>query len=414
MNGVLGVTELLLEMPQDDEQRRYLTMVKSSADSLLHVIDDVLDFSRMETGPIELEPRPFSVRDFVADAAHLFDLPARQKGLTLTASVEGSGPDVVVADAERLRQVLVNLVGNASKFTHTGSVDVSASVSAAVADPDALVVRFAVRDTGIGVPHERQASIFDAFTQVDGSVTRKYGGTGLGLSIASKLVRMMGGAMTLASEPGRGSAFSFTIRATRAPADVGEDAAVDAGPGTVAVAVAGQAALAGTVVGSGEASEAAGRPSTPAPAAGPALNALVAEDNPVNQRVATAMLKRRGHQVTIVGNGAEAVGLVAAQAFDAVFMEVQMPELDGLEATQAIRRARVGHRPAPADHRHDRARDERRPRALLGGGHGRLPDQAGVDRRHRSRPRCAGRRQGGLNTLLASACVGVPRGLASA
>jgi len=339
MNGVLGVTELLLEMPQESEQRRYLSMVKSSADALLVVIDDVLDFSRMETGPIALDPRPFSVRDFVTDAACLFDLPARQKGLTLTASVEGTGPDVVVADAERLRQVLVNLVGNAIKFTHAGSVEVSASIMPVAADPEALVVRFVVRDTGIGVPHERQASIFDAFTQVDGSITRRYGGTGLGLSIASKLVRMMGGAMTLASEPGRGSTFGFTIRATRAAVEIGADPPADKASAAVAVAVAVTGAVEPAPT---PAAEAIVRPSTAPPGVGATLSVLVAEDNPVNQRVATAMLKRRGHQVTIAGNGAEAVRLIATQNFDAVFMDVQMPELDGLEATLAIRRAEAG------------------------------------------------------------------------
>ncbi len=409
MNGVLGVTELLLEMPQDEEQRRYLAMVKSSADSLLRVIDDVLDFSTMEAGRLDLDARAFSVRDFVADAAHLFDVPARQKGLTITAAVDGTGPDVVVADAERLRQVLVNVVGNAIKFTHAGSVGVTASVTSVAGEPDALVVRFVVRDTGIGVPRERQASIFDAFTQVDGSNTRKYGGTGLGLAIASKLVHLMGGAMSLESEPGRGSAFAFTIRATRPQSDLGdgdpgsdgvarvvsvtgasgraaraeadarsaatsdtvaatpaavlpagavEGTDVDAGrvPGAVALTTRtsgspaagsapsprdtmGVATVAGTVVGSTPV-DAAGR--APGAGAGTTLRILVAEDNPVNQRVATAMLKRRGHQVTIAGNGAEAVRCAATQLFDAVFMDVQMPELDGLEATQAIRRAEAG------------------------------------------------------------------------
>jgi hypothetical protein len=321
-------------------------MVKSSADSLLHVIDDVLDFSTMEAGRLDLDTRAFSVRDFVADAAHLFDLPARQKGLTLTAAVDGAGPDIVVADVERLRQVLVNVVGNAIKFTHAGSVAVTASVAPAAGETDALVVRFVVRDTGIGVPHERQASIFDAFTQVDASNTRKYGGTGLGLAIASKLVRLMGGEMSLDSEPGRGSAFVFTIRATRPQSDLGDaDTGVDVA-GVISVTgaacpVAGTGAetVSATPAGAAPASDAG--PAS-ASAAGTTLRILVAEDNPVNQRVATAMLKRRGHQVTIAGNGAEAVRCVATQAFDAVFMDVQMPELDGLEATQAIRRAETG------------------------------------------------------------------------
>jgi CheY-like chemotaxis protein len=330
MNGVLGVTELLLEMPQDEEQRRYLAMVKSSADSLLTVIDDVLDFSSIDAGRLPLEPRPFSVGDFVADTARFFEGPARQKGLALNAVVDRNGPDVVVADAERLRQVLVNVVGNAIKFTHAGSVGVTASVAPVANDADALVVRFTVRDTGIGVPRERQASIFDAFTQVDGSSTRKYGGTGLGLAIASKLVRLMGGVMSIESEAGRGSAFSFTIRATRAHAgladDRGDDGRISPPAGPV---------MSSTV-------DTLERPPAAGPAVSTVLSVLIAEDNPVNQRVATAMLKRRGHRVTIAANGAEALRCIAAQPFDAVFMDVQMPELDGLAATQAIRRAEAG------------------------------------------------------------------------
>jgi CheY-like chemotaxis protein len=218
---------------------------------------------------------------------------------------------------------------------------VTASVTPADGDATAMVVRFTVRDTGVGVPRERQTSIFDAFTQADGSTTRKFGGTGLGLAIASRLVRMMGGAMTLASEPGHGSTFAFTIQATRALVD------------SCSIDLAGEAMpAAGSGEGEAAAAACAGEPaadhaSTSRSTDGPLLamtpmSVLVAEDNPVNQRVATAMLKRRGHLVTIAGNGAEAVRVVAERHFDAVFMDVQMPELDGLEATQAIRRTEAG------------------------------------------------------------------------
>ncbi|MEO5821417.1 MAG: ATP-binding protein, partial [Vicinamibacteraceae bacterium] len=212
MNGVLGVTELLLETTQEPESRQYLGMVKSSAEALLRIINDILDFSKMEAGRMDLSPHPFRLRELLGETVMVLGLRADAKGLELVWRVAPDVPDAIVGDAERLRQVVLNLAGNALKFTEKGDVTVDVSLAEPMANgATQCLVRVAVRDTGIGIPQDRQAAVFDAFAQADTSTSRKYGGTGLGLAISSRIVSMMGGRIELASQIGVGSTFHFTI-----------------------------------------------------------------------------------------------------------------------------------------------------------------------------------------------------------
>jgi len=322
MNGVLGVTELLLEMPQPAEQRQYLGMIRTSAEALLRIINDILDFSKIEAGRLELSPHPFSLRTLLGETVQVLRLRAEAKGLALHCHVAPEVPDALVADAERLRQVVLNLVGNALKFTERGEVAVEVRPADAPApDGTRRGLTFAVRDTGIGIPEDRQAAVFEAFSQADGSVSRKYGGTGLGLSISARIVAMMGGRLQLASQVGTGTTFYFTI-----PVEIADAQAMLPVPEPAA-------------------------PSATTAATGRALRILVAEDNAVNQRLAVALLTRRGHRPIAVGTGREALETWRRERVDAIFMDVQMPEMDGFEATAAIRdaeRAGGGHVPIVA------------------------------------------------------------------
>jgi CheY-like chemotaxis protein len=243
---------------------------------------------------------------------------ARQKGLELSWRVDERVPDRIVADPDRLRQVLLNLGGNAVKFTETGTVTVTVAVAAPppTAEPDTCDLTFDVTDTGIGIPDDKQSMVFEAFAQADGSMSRKFGGTGLGLSISARLVSLMGGSIRLTSDYRRGSTFSFTIR-------VGT-AANDSAAHTTGTAISGDAQRVVDV----------------APPA--RLRVLVAEDNIVNQKVVAALLARRGQSTLLVSNGREAIDAWRREPFDAIFMNVQMPEMDGFEATAVIRAAERG------------------------------------------------------------------------
>ena len=307
MNGILGMTRLTLETELKAEQREYLDLVKLSAESLLTVIDDILDFSKIEAGKLELDPIAFDLRSSLEETRKTMELRARQKGLDLACNVSQNVPEVLIGDPDRLRQIVVNLVGNAIKFTESGRVTVN--VTMASEDTSSTELHFQVRDTGIGIPRDKQHSIFQAFTQADGSATRKYGGTGLGLSICSKLVALMGGRIWVESESGKGSAFQFV-------AQFGKDIEV---PGA-------------------SFHQATQEPETPAlvESRGP-LWVLLAEDNLVNQKLAVRLLEKEGHSVVVAGNGREALAALDEGDFDAVLMDVQMPEMSGFEATAVIR-----------------------------------------------------------------------------
>jgi two-component system, sensor histidine kinase and response regulator len=449
MNGVIGMTDLVLGTDLSSEQRECVETVKSSADSLLTVINDILDFSKIEAGRFELDQYCFNIRDNLEETMRMVALRAHQKGLELLCDIRPDVPEFIVADPVRLRQVIVNLTGNAIKFTEKGEVEVRVEVDS---DPDldssdSLRLHFQVRDTGIGIPKDRQRSIFEAFSQADTSTTRKFGGTGLGLTISGRLVEMMQGEIWLESAPGQGSVFHFTARVKRAvgsedhgsdqdlslaglevlvvddnmtnrrilmdrlwswkmhstAAASGEEAlsllrrAAHAGrpyrlvltdvhmPGmdgfdlVVKIRAASLSGLVIMMLTSGEqrgdmarcrelgisayltkpvrradlrasiiaalgGSSAADAPIPEGPALPaalanlePGLNILLTEDNLVNQRVALRILERAGHRVTLAGNGREAIEKWSAHAFDLILMDVQMPEIDGFQATAAIR-----------------------------------------------------------------------------
>ncbi|MGZ5494816.1 MAG: ATP-binding protein, partial [Thermoanaerobaculia bacterium] len=301
MNGIIGMTMLALDTELTPYQADCLTTVRTSAESLLTLLNDILDFSKIESRMLKMEAVAFSLRQVIADTLKPFGVDAQQKGLELQYDLAPDVPAAIIGDPVRLRQIMNNLIGNAIKFTERGHVKVS--VSQDRRRGRRAVLHFAIADTGIGIPADHQTTIFEAFRQADGSTTRKFGGTGLGLAISTSLVNMMGGRIWVESEPDGGSTFHFT-------------AAFDLVEGTAA---AQPKALAATV----------------APAR--LIKVLVAEDTEVNQRVVMRMLTKRGHTVTVVSDGREAVDALEREAFDLVLMDVQMPVMSGFEATAAIR-----------------------------------------------------------------------------
>jgi signal transduction histidine kinase/DNA-binding response OmpR family regulator len=445
MNGIIGMTELALDTPLTPEQREYLNTVRSSAQHLLGVINDVLDFSKIESGKMQLDAVPVDLRQALDEALKTLALRAHQKGLELMCRIDPRVPERVRVDPFRLRQVLLNLLGNAIKFTSGGYVLLE--VQAEPSSPGRARLQFSVTDTGIGIAPEKQAIIFEAFSQADGSTTRKFGGTGLGLAISQRLVGLMGGQLQVDSEPGRGSRFFFSLDLEESPAGAAPQrgvqrpasaelngkrvlvvddnaingrileeqllrwaarpvvltdplraieearAAAEAGqefalflldahmPGLEGLELARQirqleayreapVVILSSVETQNRAEQrAAGvdlcllkpvghadlegalrtllarKPQpveAPAPRAEPScpgLTVLLAEDNPVNQKLAIRLLERQGHQVALAANGREAVEIHAQQGpFDVILMDVQMPELDGIEATRLIRR----------------------------------------------------------------------------
>ena len=442
MNGIMGMAELALQTTLSQQQREYLNIVLQSADALLRLLNDILDFSKVEAGKLELETIDFPLRDSLGDAMHTFGLRAAEKGVELTYLIPPDVPENLVGDPGRLRQVIINLVGNALKFTEKGEIVVVVTVDTLAESH--VDLHFIVSDTGVGIPVEKQQQIFEAFSQADSSTTRRYGGTGLGLTISMQLIKLMGGDLWVESEAGQGSEFHFTVRfgiSKDAPAhswrlenladlpvlvvddnrtnrrilqdvltnwgmqpslaDGGAEALVQMNEATlrgapfrmllldvmmpdmdgfevaerirqdqrfdecalIMLSSAGQTEnsarcqeigiarylikpvrqsdLQETILrvlsAQREPSQSAGLTSTQTTDSRRPRRILLAEDGLVNQQVARELLEGRGHQVVVVNNGREAVEAVGREAFDLVLMDVQMPEMDGFEATEAIR-----------------------------------------------------------------------------
>jgi signal transduction histidine kinase/CheY-like chemotaxis protein len=314
MNGVIGMTDLALSTDLTSEQREYLDMARLSAHSLLELLNDILDFSKIEAGRLDLSPIEFSLRQCTNDTGKMVRLAIEKRGIGFRINIDDEIPDRLVGDPHRLRQVLMNLLGNAIKFTAEGEIELT--VTMAEAGDTNLTLEFAVQDTGIGIPSDKQQVVFEAFRQADGSTTRKYGGTGLGLAICSRLVEMMGGRIWVESAPGRGSTFRFTACFVLAPAGTEGD-----------IQPTDTLSLQNMLVAIGTSAHQPKRE----------LSVLLAEDNVVNQRLVKRLLEKRGHVVEVASTGREAVDMAKRASFDIILMDVQMPDMDGLETTAQIR-----------------------------------------------------------------------------
>ena len=329
LNGILGMAGLLMETPMTAEQRESAEALRFSAENLLGIINDILDYSKLEAGKDHPSIQPFPLRDNLRKILHSFQPRAREKGLRLELHIDPAVSDHLAGDPLKLRQILVNLVGNAIKFTEHGGIalEVLPAWSSRTAGGDVCLL-FAVRDTGIGIPSDQHEMIFDAFTQADVSNARQHGGTGLGLAITRELVSVLGGKLWLESAPGRGSTFYVELPFQVLPAPV---------PATSGAAKVSGPALSGIA-----ASLVTAPVSTPPQAAG--LRILLAEDNVVNAKLAVKLLEKRGCKVTVATTGREAVLAWERQSFDLVLMDVQMPVMDGLEATRVIRSGQLSGR----------------------------------------------------------------------
>jgi signal transduction histidine kinase/CheY-like chemotaxis protein len=311
MNGVIGMTELALDTELDCEQRGYLETVRNSAGSLLSILSDILDFSKIEARKLDLDCVAFDLRDSLNSVTKSLAVRAREKGLRLDCFVESDVPAILGGDPFRLRQIMVNLIGNAIKFTDAGGIEVR--VCRVHPAESAVTLRFSIADTGIGISPIVLERLFEPFVQGDGSATRRYGGTGLGLAIVYQLVTLMNGEINVESAVGRGSCFHFTAQF-----------AVSATPNFVPRRSSWEAE--------------ANRNGEPVAAVATApLRVLLAEDNGVNRKLAARLVENFGHLVTCVENGVEAVAAASRGCFDVILMDVQMPEMDGLQATSAIR-----------------------------------------------------------------------------
>ena len=312
MNGVIGMTELALYTDLTNEQKEYLDMIKLSSGHMMEIIDDILDISKIEAGKLDLKPIDFNIRDSLGATLKTFAIKARKKGLKLAFNVQTDVPYILTGDLARLQQIIINLVSNSIKFTNTGETGIY--VESESRTEDVVTLHFAVSDTGIGIPEEKQKLIFEVFTQADGSSTRKFGGTGLGLAISGSLVNMMNGDIWVESEVGKGSTFHFTARFGIAHELEKQELSKEI--------VSSEYESSDIQVNSKNRKR---------------LNILLAEDNEISQTLTVKILEKEGHSVTVANNGIEAVNNFENQPFDLILMDVQMPEMSGFEATAAIR-----------------------------------------------------------------------------
>jgi len=306
MNGMIGMASLLAQTSLDVEQRGYAGTIQSCGETLLTVINDILDFSKIESGKMELDEKEIDLRNCIKEVLNIFSIKAAQSGLRLECDIDKTIPASIVTDGDRLRQVLINIIGNAIKFTHQGEVRVRAFLTQPP-EPTALEIGFEVRDTGIGIPHNKLDHLFKAFSQVDSSITRKYGGTGLGLVICDKLIQLMGGSIAVQSQPGKGSTFSWTILSRAGTHEIKATEIVEPAPLPIHLAEKYP------------------------------MQILVAEDNPINQQLALVILTKMGYNPEFVENGKGVLEKLQEKKIDLILMDIQMPEMDGLEATRIIR-----------------------------------------------------------------------------